>query len=129
MIVAKFGGTSVADAAAVSRVIEIVRSRRADQPVVVVSALARVTDALLALPREAETAEAIDAAITGLVERHEQIGTAIQVRPLPWTTFTPTPRSFAGSYWRSRGAGSVPPSWTPSPVGASSGAPDWSPQR
>jgi aspartate kinase len=77
MIVAKFGGTSVADAAAVSRVIEIVRARRADQPVVVVSALAKVTDALLALPQQAETAEAVDAAITALVHRHEQIGTAL----------------------------------------------------
>ena len=49
MIVAKFGGTSVADAAAIGRLIGIVRSRTADRPVVVVSALARVTDALLAL--------------------------------------------------------------------------------
>ena len=45
MIVAKFGGTSVADAAAIGRSIEIVRSRSGDQPIVVVSALARVTDA------------------------------------------------------------------------------------
>ena len=44
MIVAKFGGTSVADAAAIGRLIGIVRSRTPDQPVVVVSALARVTD-------------------------------------------------------------------------------------
>ena len=77
MIVAKFGGTSVADAAAVSRVIEIVRARRVDQPVVVVSALARITDALLALPHQAETAEAVDTAIAALVDRHEQIGTAL----------------------------------------------------
>ena len=49
MIVAKFGGTSVADAEAIARLIGIVRSRLADRPVVVVSALAKVTDALLAL--------------------------------------------------------------------------------
>ena len=41
MIVAKFGGTSVADAAAIGRLIGIVRSRAAEQPVVVVSALAQ----------------------------------------------------------------------------------------
>ena len=64
MIVAKFGGTSVADAAAIGRLIGIVRSRTADRPVVVVSALARVTDALLALARlvHAGDGAALDAA-------------------------------------------------------------------
>src|SRR3990172_5035892 len=52
MIVAKFGGTSVADAEAIGRLIEIVRSRAGCQPVVVVSALARVTDGLLALAHQ-----------------------------------------------------------------------------
>ncbi len=62
MIVAKFGGTSVADADAISRVIEIVRGRAAGnagghgaapdkQVVVVVSAFAGVTDELLAAGR------------------------------------------------------------------------------
>lgn len=46
MIIMKFGGTSVQDAAAISRVIEIVRDRLERQPVVVVSALAKVTDLL-----------------------------------------------------------------------------------
>lgn len=79
MIVAKFGGTSVADAAAITRMISIVRSRVADQPVVVVSALARVTDALLNLGRTAENEEgpAIDAAVANLVARHEQIAGAL----------------------------------------------------
>ena len=49
MIVCKFGGTSVADAAAIARLVEIVRGRSAERPVVVVSALAGVTDALLGL--------------------------------------------------------------------------------
>jgi aspartate kinase len=48
MIVMKFGGTSVADTPAIERVAEIVRSRSAEDPIVVVSALARVTDQLLA---------------------------------------------------------------------------------
>jgi aspartate kinase len=73
MIVAKFGGTSVADAASIRRVIEIIRRRRKDRPVVVVSALAKVTDALLKLAQLADGDEAVDQAISGLVQRHEQI--------------------------------------------------------
>ena len=46
--VLKFGGTSVEDAAAFVRVTEIVRARRAAHPVVVVSAISRMTDALVA---------------------------------------------------------------------------------
>jgi len=75
MIIAKFGGTSVADAAAVSRLIHIVRARQADRPVVVVSALAKITDALLTLAQN-QDAEA-EGAITALVERHEQIANAV----------------------------------------------------
>ena len=40
MIVAKFGGTLVADAAAVGRLIDIVRRRISERPLIVVSALA-----------------------------------------------------------------------------------------
>ena len=47
VVVMKFGGTSVEDAAAIQRLIGIVQSRSGAQPVVVVSALARVTDQLL----------------------------------------------------------------------------------
>jgi aspartate kinase len=46
MIVMKFGGTSVEDAAAIERATAIVQSRRMEKPVVVVSALAKVTDQL-----------------------------------------------------------------------------------
>jgi aspartate kinase len=49
MIVMKFGGTSVQDARAIDRVAAIVRERRAEKPVVVVSALAKITDQLLAM--------------------------------------------------------------------------------
>jgi aspartate kinase len=80
MIVAKFGGTSVADAAAIARLIEIVRTRADQRPVVVVSALARVTDALLGLARQAETDDgrAIDAAVANLLARHEQIAGTVR---------------------------------------------------
>ena len=47
VVVMKFGGTSVEDIAAIRRLIAIVQSRLGAQPVVVVSALARVTDQLL----------------------------------------------------------------------------------
>jgi aspartate kinase len=49
----KFGGTSVEDAQAIGRVAEIVRGRLRRRPVVVVSAMAKVTDQLLAMGRAA----------------------------------------------------------------------------
>src|SRR6201994_1402863 len=49
MIVMKFGGTSVQDAHAIDRVAAIVRDRLNKRPVVVVSALAKITDQLLAM--------------------------------------------------------------------------------
>src|SRR5262249_7554138 len=49
MIVMKFGGTSVQDAEAIDRVAAIVRERLHEKPVVVVSALAKITDQLLAM--------------------------------------------------------------------------------
>ena len=49
MIVMKFGGTSVQDAQAIDRVAAIVRERLDERPVVVVSALAKITDQLLAM--------------------------------------------------------------------------------
>ena len=75
MIVAKFGGTSVADAEAIGRLIEIIRSRTGSQPVVVVSALARITDGLLALAEQCGSGDgaALDASVTALLERHERI--------------------------------------------------------
>jgi aspartate kinase len=80
VIVCKFGGTSVADAAAIGRLVEIVRGRAAEQPVVVVSALAGVTDALLGLAPavHAGDAGALRTALANLARRHE-----ITARELP----------------------------------------------
>ena len=47
-VVMKFGGTSVEDAAAIRRLCQIVNGRLRYHPVVVVSALAKVTDQLFA---------------------------------------------------------------------------------
>ena len=49
----KFGGTSVEDAKAIDRVASIVHGRLAQKPVVVVSAMAKVTDTLLTMARAA----------------------------------------------------------------------------
>lgn len=70
MIIAKFGGTSVADAAAIKRLVSIIASRREDRPVVVVSALARMTDALLDLEHAGAT---IDNRLTTILERHQTV--------------------------------------------------------
>ena len=48
MIIMKFGGTSVEDSSAIDRAAKIVAGRRERQPVVVVSAMSKVTDQLLA---------------------------------------------------------------------------------
>ncbi len=53
MIVMKFGGTSVESAAAIERVASIVKSRADRHPVVVVSAMGKTTNRLLALAQSA----------------------------------------------------------------------------
>jgi aspartate kinase len=84
MVVQKFGGTSVADPAAIRRLIEIVRSARARDgrgPAVVVSAMSGVTDMLLAIAdgagsdRLAEVLPKVDA----IRERH--LATARELVP------------------------------------------------
>lgn len=53
MIVMKFGGTSIESAAAIRRVAGIVQARLERQPVVVVSAMGKTTNTLLAMASEA----------------------------------------------------------------------------
>lgn len=53
MLVMKFGGTSMEDARAIDHAATIVKSRLPQNPVVVVSAMAKVTDQLLATARAA----------------------------------------------------------------------------
>ncbi len=53
MIVMKFGGTSVESAVAIERVAGIVKSRAARKPVVVVSAMGKTTNKLLAIAQHA----------------------------------------------------------------------------
>jgi aspartate kinase len=72
MIVMKFGGTSVGDAATINQVTEIVKSKLERAPVVVVSAMARVTDMLLHIARIATERRYEEAAgvIDELRQRH-----------------------------------------------------------
>lgn len=72
MIVLKFGGTSVGDAEAIARTGRIIASRADRGPIVVVSALAGVTNALIALAEQAARGHLIGAlrAIEDLRERH-----------------------------------------------------------
>ena len=72
MIVMKFGGTSVQDAAAIERAAEIVLGRVERAPVVVVSAMAGVTEALLRVAQGAKERQLDEASvrINELRERH-----------------------------------------------------------
>ena len=84
-VVMKFGGTSVADPEAIDRLIGIVRHQQrtspttARAPVVVVSALAGVTDQLVAVARMAEDGDAdrAAAALHALLDRHVAVATAV----------------------------------------------------
>lgn len=73
-IVMKFGGTSVADAAALENVARIVTTQRDHAPVVVVSAMSGVTDALLSSTRIASEGDAEEAlaSLAEMFRRHEQ---------------------------------------------------------
>ena len=72
-IVVKFGGTSVQDAAAFERAGGIVRSHGGARPVVVVSALSGMTDALLAAAATAHDGTAALDSLEPLFERHRQV--------------------------------------------------------
>lgn len=74
MIILKFGGTSVGDAEAIARTGTIVATRADREPIVIVSALAGVTNALIGLAEQAAKGQLIGAlrAVEGLRERHLQ---------------------------------------------------------
>jgi len=75
VIVIKFGGTSVGDADRVANAIEIVADRRHLQPIVVVSALAGVTNDLVAASEAACAQEPARVAeiIDSIRQRHEDV--------------------------------------------------------
>ncbi len=73
----KFGGSSVADAACIQRVADIIDKDRGKRLGVVLSACRGVTDALLALITQAERQQPVDDAVLALRERHVEIGRAL----------------------------------------------------
>ncbi|MGZ7040916.1 MAG: amino acid kinase family protein, partial [Thermoanaerobaculia bacterium] len=79
MIVIKFGGTSVGDAARVANAIEIVAERRARKPIVIVSALAGVTNELVAATEAARACDIdrVNAIIGAIRQRHEDVATQL----------------------------------------------------
>lgn len=79
VVVMKFGGTSVEDSAAIRRLIGIVRNRSGVRPLVVVSALARVTDQFMEAGQAAAkghlgTALAI---VRSVYVRHEELADSL----------------------------------------------------
>lgn len=86
MVIQKFGGTSVADPDAIRRLIEIVRSARARDgrgPVVVVSAMSGVTDALLQIAASAGSGRSHESLekIEQLRHRHLEAAKALAGSP------------------------------------------------
>jgi aspartate kinase len=71
----KFGGTSVGDVAAFERVIHVVSTQLEAKPVVVVSAMTRVTDALLAAFQQARSGDAVGGfeSLAPHFERHVEV--------------------------------------------------------
>src|SRR5512143_2729224 len=78
MIVMKFGGTSVKDVAAVKRLVDIIRHEKRPK-LVVVSALSKVTDALIEVGRLAERGDAKAAAeaVRALHRRHQDMSVLV----------------------------------------------------
>lgn len=77
--VMKFGGTSIEDGLAFERVAHIVNSSKRERPVVVVSAMSRVTDALLSSLQTAASGE-ISLALNSIdehLERHLQVTSSL----------------------------------------------------
>lgn len=73
MIIVKFGGTSVQDASAMSSMIEIVKTKIPKKPIVVLSAAAGVTDALITCARfasEDRESDALDVLEGQIVAKH-----------------------------------------------------------
>src|SRR3954462_4889252 len=71
----KFGGASLADSAAVQHAVALIRSFRREPTIVVVSAMAGVTDALLDVARQAGRGDqrSVGALIGQLRSRHGEV--------------------------------------------------------
>jgi aspartate kinase len=81
MIVCKFGGTSVQDAEAMTRLAQIVDARRQDQPVVVASAMGKTTNQLLETAQTAAKGKRQDALdlLAKIKEKHLREAQKLQI--------------------------------------------------
>ena len=79
MIIMKFGGTSTQDATAITNVVGIVKRHLADRPVIVISAIARATNALEQAGKFAADGNAgeADSMLTELLDRHHAINFSV----------------------------------------------------
>jgi aspartate kinase len=75
MIVSKFGGTAIADASGLARLVQIIGGCRDQRPVVVVSALPGVANALVAL----ETSPSPAADLASIADRHRTLATELEL--------------------------------------------------
>ena len=73
MIVMKFGGTSVGDANRIKNVCQIVKSKLSQKPVVVVSAVTKVTDALINTAIKAAKGEDVSKDLADIKDKHHNI--------------------------------------------------------
>src|SRR5919204_6180977 len=75
----KFGGASLADSAAVRHPLDIIRPHRPEPTVVVVSAMAGTTDALLGVAQQAGSGESrtVASLIAQLRSRHAEVARAL----------------------------------------------------
>ncbi|HEY1807734.1 MAG TPA: lysine-sensitive aspartokinase 3 [Acidobacteriaceae bacterium] len=107
LVVMKFGGTSVEDAVAIRRTAEIVagRVRKGLQPIVVVSAMARVTDLLLSAAATAARGDRASALaiLERLRIRHHDTATQLAMQPCdagnPLAFAKPDPELVASHAW------------------------------
>jgi len=79
VIVIKFGGTSVGDADRVANAVAIVAKRQHLRPIVVVSALAGVTNELIAATEAAKAGDldGVNKILDGVLMRHENVATRL----------------------------------------------------
>jgi aspartate kinase len=87
MIVMKFGGTSVESATAIDRVAKIVHGRLPEKPVVVVSAMSKITDQLVAMSKAAGEGDKDKALELSRAARERHYQTVSEL--LRHETFTP----------------------------------------
>ena len=75
----KFGGASLADSAAVRHAVNIIRRHRQEPTVVVVSAMAGTTDALLGVAQQSGAGESrtVAALIARLRSRHAEVARSL----------------------------------------------------